>query len=107
MNVLPSPVTSIRDTLNSARCIRCRALFGATASVAMSDLLHGSSLDCHPSELTGRSILLATRDQLAAALAVIQLDGVVDRIIICPPETTLEEFPFLIEKGHVDTIVSD
>ena len=73
----------------------------------MADLLHGSSLACHPSELAGRSILLATRDQLSAALSLIELDGLADRIVICPPETTLEEFPFLIEKAHVDTIVSD
>jgi acyl-coenzyme A synthetase/AMP-(fatty) acid ligase len=73
----------------------------------MHDVLDGSSLTCHPSELAGRSILLATRDQLGAALALIELDGVADRIVICPPETTLEEFPFLIEKGRVDTIVSD
>jgi acyl-coenzyme A synthetase/AMP-(fatty) acid ligase len=70
-------------------------------------LLRGSSLGCHPSELAGRSVLLATRDQLAAALALIELDGVVERMIVCPPETALDHFPLLIQKGRIDTIVSD
>jgi acyl-coenzyme A synthetase/AMP-(fatty) acid ligase len=51
--------------------------------------------------------LLTTTDQLAAALAFIQLDGVAARLVICPPEIALEQFPSLILKGEVDTIVSD
>jgi acyl-CoA synthetase (AMP-forming)/AMP-acid ligase II len=70
-------------------------------------LLRGSSLSWHRNELSGRSILLATRDQLAAALALIELDGVADRIVICPPETSSEQFPSLVQKGGIDTIASD
>src|SRR3954463_10064129 len=102
MSMLPNPVTSIRAKLSSADYLCCRFLWGATATVAMGDLLRGSSLGCHPNELSGRSILLATRDQLAAALALIELDGIADRIVICPPETSSEQFPLLIEKGAVD-----
>jgi acyl-coenzyme A synthetase/AMP-(fatty) acid ligase len=107
MNSLESPVTSIREGLSSTGCLHCRVLCGAKAKVAIGDLLCGSSLGCHPSELLGRSILLATSDQLAAALALIQLDGVVERIVICPPETPTKQFPLLAQKGRVDTIVSD
>jgi AMP-binding enzyme/AMP-binding enzyme C-terminal domain len=107
-NALANPVASIRDALNSAGCLRCRVLCGATSSVAIEGLRHGSSLSCHhPSELSGRSILLTTNDQLTAALALIELDGFASRIVICPPETTLEQFPSLIHKGSIDTIVSD
>lgn len=100
-------MTSIRDRLSSSNCLRCRVLWGTQGSVAISDLLGSSSLDCHPSELLGRSILLATTDQLAAALALIQLDGIADRIVICPPETLPKQFRLLVQKGRVDTVVSD
>ncbi|MBV9226837.1 MAG: long-chain fatty acid--CoA ligase [Acidobacteriaceae bacterium] len=108
MNALASPIASIRDALISAGCLRCRVLCGATSSVAIKTLLHGSSLGCnHAGELSGRSILLTTNDQLAAALALIELDGIASRIVICPPETTPEHFPSLIGKGSIDTVVSD
>jgi acyl-CoA synthetase (AMP-forming)/AMP-acid ligase II len=107
MSTLPTPVTSIRNKLCDADLSRCPFLWGATAGVAIGDLLHGSSLGCPRNELSGRSILLATRDQLASALALIELDGIADRIVICPPETPPEQLSSLVKKGGVDTIVSD
>ncbi len=100
-------VTSIRNKLSSAESAGCGFLWGATAGIAISDLLRGSSLNGHSHELSGRSILLVTRGQFAAASALIELDGIAGRIIICPPETPSEHIPSLIQKGGVDTIVSD
>jgi acyl-coenzyme A synthetase/AMP-(fatty) acid ligase len=107
MSTLTNHVTCIRDKLSSADCSGRRFLWGATACVSIGDLRHGLSLGGRPHELSGRSILLATRNQLAAALALIELDGIADRIVICPPEISLDQFPSLIQKGGVDTIVSD
>ncbi|MGI8959248.1 MAG: ANL family adenylate-forming protein [Bryobacteraceae bacterium] len=107
MSTLTNHVTCIRDELSSADCSSRRFLWGATAGVAIGDLLHGSSFDRPPHELSGRSILLVTHGQFTAALALLQLDGIADRIVICPPETTSEQFPSLIRNGGVDTIVSD
>jgi acyl-CoA synthetase (AMP-forming)/AMP-acid ligase II len=75
--------------------------------VAIADALSGSNLACHPAELRGRSILLTTTEQLAAALALIKLDGIADRIVICPPDTVPEYFPSLMRSARVDTILSD
>ena len=107
MKALVNPVTSIRDRLSSSGCLRCRVLSGVTAKVVIADLLHGSSLDCHPTELAGRSVLLVTSDQLVAASVLIELDGIADRIIICPPEIGPEQYPSLVQKGAIDTIVSE
>jgi len=57
--------------------------------------------------LFGRSILLTTSEQLAAVLALIELDGIARRLVICPPETALDQFPALIHQCAIDTIVSD
>ena len=104
---LEHPVTSIRDRLSSSECLPGGVLWGAKASVAVSNLPASSSLECHPSDLLGRSVLLATTDQLATALVLIQADGIADRIVICPPETPPKQFRLLAQKGGVDTVISD
>ena len=107
MSTLPRPVTSIRRRLSSSDRSRRRFLWGRSASVAMDDLVDASGPAARAGELTDRSILLLTRDQLAAALALVELDGLAKRIVICPPEISPEQFPALIEKAGVDTVVSD
>jgi acyl-CoA synthetase (AMP-forming)/AMP-acid ligase II len=102
---------SIREQLrgadSSSGCLSKRFLSSATESVVLAELLGGSTLGGRRDELTGRSILLATREQFAAATALIEMDGLAARIIICPPDITPEQFPSLIERGGVDVIVSD
>jgi acyl-coenzyme A synthetase/AMP-(fatty) acid ligase len=98
---------SIREQLiNNADCSR-RFLWGASSHVSIGDLLRGTSLGGRLLELSGRSVLLVTHDQLAAAAALIELDGVASRIVICPSDITQEQFPSLIATGGVDAIVSD
>jgi acyl-coenzyme A synthetase/AMP-(fatty) acid ligase len=100
-------VKSIRETLdNASRCLG-RFLWGAKTSVALSDLPHRTSLGGRLLELSGRSVLVATQDQLAAALALIELDGVARRLVICPPDLPPEHLPSVISKADVDAIVSD
>src|SRR4051812_46224076 len=107
MRTLLNPVTTIRDALTSAGCLSSRAIRSSTGTVSLADLLTGSNLDCHPAELAGRSILLVTRDQLAAALALAAVDGIAERVILCPPDTAPEHVPALIRNGRVDAILSD
>lgn len=106
MSMPSNPARSLRDHLSRADCTR-RFLWSADAAVCLGDLSSGSSLRGRSRELHGKSILLATRDQLAAALALIELDGIAARIVICPPGIAVNEFPALIEKAGVDAIVSD
>ena len=105
--MLPNHVKAIRDTLGSASEPSDRFLWGANTSVVLSDLRRGSSLGGRMRELVGRSVLVATRDQLAAALALIELDGVAHRLIICPPDLASDHLPAVIEKAGVNAIVSD
>ena len=63
-----------------------RYLWGADASVCLNELVGGSSLNGRLEELRGRSVFLATKDQLTAALALIELDGIARRLVLCPPD---------------------
>src|SRR5437899_99319 len=100
-------MTSIRHRLGNPSDCAGRFLWGATAGISLSDLLCGTALGGGLAELTGRSVLVATRDQLAAALALIELDGVARRLIVCPPDLSSEHLPAIIAKASVDAIVSD
>jgi len=105
--MLPTHVKSLRDALGNTLNGRSRFLWGARASVSLDDLLHGTSLGGRLAELSGRSVLVATRDQLSAALAMIELDGVARRLIICPSDLAASHLPSVIARGEVDAIVFD
>lgn len=71
------------------------------------DLLAGSVLYDRGREFQGKSVLLATKDQLTTVAALIELDGCARRVVLCPSELPLEHFPYVIEAAEVDGIVSD
>jgi acyl-coenzyme A synthetase/AMP-(fatty) acid ligase len=82
-------------------------LSGRDASVVLGDLVLGSALSGRFEELRGRSVLIATKDQLTAALALIELDGVARRLVLCPSDVPLGHLPIVIDAAAVDAIVSD
>src|SRR5580658_677250 len=82
-------------------------LGGAQGSVSLSDALIGTSLGGRRSELWRRSVLLRTHDPLAAALAMLELDGIARRLVICPTDVPSQHLPSIIATAGVDAIVSD
>jgi len=100
-------MTSIRDSLARASGCSGRSLWGAAGGISLDDLLCGTALGGGAAQLTGRSVLVATRDQLTAALALIELDGSARRLIVCPPDISPEHLPAIIATAGVDAIVSD
>src|SRR5882762_7086252 len=107
MKMPPNCLGSLREKLDNASDCSGRFLWGATTSVSLANLLSGTSLGGRLLELWGRSVLVATRDQLAAALALIELDGVASRLVICPPDIPAKHLPSVIAKSGVHAIVSD
>jgi acyl-coenzyme A synthetase/AMP-(fatty) acid ligase len=84
-----------------------RFVHGARDGVDLSDLRRGTSLGGRVSELSGRSVLLAVRDQLPAALALIELDGVARRVVLCPPDLAPTHLAEIAANAEADAIVSD
>jgi len=93
--------------LSAEKYISGCTLIGPDASVRLSDLGWGSSLDGRLGQLRGRSVLIATRHQLTAALALIELDGIARRIVFCPDDLPREHLPLVAATADVDAIVSD
>jgi acyl-coenzyme A synthetase/AMP-(fatty) acid ligase len=87
--------------------LSARFLCGAGATVALGDLEHGSSLRGRAEELRGRSVLIATADQITAGLALIELDGIARRLVLYPADLPLEHIPFIIGSVPIDAMVTD
>jgi acyl-coenzyme A synthetase/AMP-(fatty) acid ligase len=97
---------SLRDELDPVNDSN-RFLFGANGRVALGDLARGSSLGGRPAQLAGRSVLVATSEQLTTALALIELDGIARRITLCPGDLKSEHLASVVADAGVDAIVSD
>jgi len=89
-------------TLRAALAGSGATLLGRHATVPLSDMGRVIADD-----LTGAHVLLRTRDQLHAALALIELDGVAARIVIAPPDVKPEHLPAVIERASIDVVVGD
>src|ERR1700733_8554172 len=102
-----SSPSSLWEALSAAGESSDRFVVDAQARIRLSDLVTGSALYGRGNELCGRSVLVATTSQLTTASALIELDGVARRIVICPPDLPLEHLPSVIDTAAVDGIVSD
>ncbi len=95
------------NSLDTAESLAGRFLAGAGATVCLSDVVRASCLNGRARELRGRSVLVSTTDQLTAALALIELDGIARRLVLCPSDFPPEHLPFVVDSASVDAIVSD
>ena len=77
------------------------------ASIALRDLAGGSLFGTALDSLRGRSVLIATRGQLATALALIELDGVARRMVLCTPDLSAEQLAGVAATAEADAIVLD
>jgi acyl-CoA synthetase (AMP-forming)/AMP-acid ligase II len=82
-------------------------LWAAGASVPFAALARGTSLRGALPALHGRSVLVAMEHQLATALALIELDGVVRRLVLCPPGLSAAHRCGLAAGAGIDAVVSD
>ncbi len=82
-------------------------LYGAGARIELATLAGASSLGARLEALRGRTVLVAARDQLSAALALIELDGVVRRMVLCPPDLSAEHAPAVMRDSGADAYLTD
>jgi acyl-coenzyme A synthetase/AMP-(fatty) acid ligase len=94
------------DTL-TARDRTSAWLHGPGTSVNLADLAHASCLRGSLEALRGCSVVIAAADQLAAALAIVELDGVARRIVLCPPDSAAEHLPHVVRISEADACVID
>jgi acyl-coenzyme A synthetase/AMP-(fatty) acid ligase len=84
-----------------------RRLYGVRSVVGLADLAQGSSLAGRLAQLRHRTVLLAIKDQLAAALAMIELDGLARRMILCPPDLAAQHLRAVIDVAGAEVCLRD
>ncbi len=89
------------ETLRRAIENSSAVLYGRDMQVRVSDC--GASLPA----LAGAGVLLRTRNQLAAALGLIALDGQARRIVIAPPDVKAGHLPSVIARAQIDAVVGE
>lgn len=100
-------IGSLREFLRDGSELSASFFWGRDVSVCFHDVSHVSCLGSPVSELWGRSVILLARDQYVTALALIELDGVARRLILCPPDLSQEQLSSVIVSGAAEAIVSD
>jgi acyl-coenzyme A synthetase/AMP-(fatty) acid ligase len=96
---------SLRDSIETVAAERF--FWDRTGTVCVNRLARGTALGGRIDDLAGRSVLLATANQLTTALALIELDGVARRLTILPPDVAAEHVGALAEGAEVDAVVTD
>ena len=107
MNMLRNSRASLKDGLSAVADLTARSVFAAEATLTWSDLSAGTVLAGRANELCGRSVVVATTHQLTAIAALVELDGAARRIVLYPPDLSLEHLPYVVESAAVDAIISD
>jgi acyl-coenzyme A synthetase/AMP-(fatty) acid ligase len=98
---------SLWSVLRGSTKLQDRFFGDAGGRVSLGELARGSCLGCGSGELFGRSFLIATGDQLTAGLALIELDGIARRLVLCPAGLSPAHILFIVKSASVDAIVSD
>src|SRR5215831_1038891 len=102
MKMPESDLTSLHDALAHATDLGNRHFWGANDSAVLKNLKVGTAMGGRLAELSGRSVLIRTKNQFAAALALIELDGVARRLLLCPPDVKPDHLPTLVANAEID-----
>src|SRR3984957_18936772 len=100
-------VSCLWDSIAPSGAAISAEFHGRGASVALAELAAGSTFGTALEALRGRSVLIAVREQLAAALALIELDGLARRMVLCTPDLTPEQLAGVAATAEADAIVLD
>jgi acyl-coenzyme A synthetase/AMP-(fatty) acid ligase len=84
-----------------------RSISDECHAFCVGELTQKSAFGRHLTDFAHASVLIACRRQLNAVITLIELDGLAQRLVICPPDLARENFPFIIDRANVTHIVHD
>jgi acyl-coenzyme A synthetase/AMP-(fatty) acid ligase len=98
---------SLWSSIIAAGNLSNRVLVGLDSKAKWEDLVYGSVLEGVPTDLRGKSVLLATTDQFRAAAALIELDGIARRVVLYPPDQSREHLSYVAKIAEADILITD
>ncbi len=84
-----------------------RFLLDEHARVGLDSLAGASSFGAQRERMRGESVVLATGTQLATTLALLELDGLARRIVLCPPDLGPQHLPGVMATAGAHIVISD
>ena len=101
----PREIFALRDHLGAE--LTGRTLSDAHDVVSLTDILSQTVLGGRLRELSGRAVLLKLSDQLRSGVAMIELDGIARRMLLCPPDLNPAHLDVLIADAGIDAVITD
>jgi acyl-coenzyme A synthetase/AMP-(fatty) acid ligase len=105
MKMSPRERFALHDYLDPK--LKGRTISDARQVVSMTSIAAETCLGGRLGELSGRSVLLAVADQLISGLAMIEMDGVARRMLLCPPDLNADHIQALMADAAIDAVVTD
>jgi acyl-coenzyme A synthetase/AMP-(fatty) acid ligase len=105
MKMSPREIFALRDYLDPD--LKGRTISDARQVVSLTSIAGETCLGGRLGELSGRSVLLAVSDQLIAGLAMLEIDGVARRMLLCPPDLDADHTQSLMTDAGIDAVVTD
>lgn len=98
---------NLRARLGRAGGLAGLNLADRAESRPLSELVERPADAAMAERLAGRSVLIATHGQMAAARAMLVLDGLVSRMVLLPPGIAEEQLPAVMRDAAIDLVVTD
>src|SRR5512146_314836 len=95
------------DSVAETAAARGGALIGPSRALPLASLARASCLAGRLDALRGRSVIVAIRDQMTAAIALLELDGIVKRMVLCTPDLAAEHLPHVARSAEADAWLGD
>jgi acyl-coenzyme A synthetase/AMP-(fatty) acid ligase len=105
MKMSPRELVALRDYLGPD--LKGRTISDVRQVVSLTDILEQTALGGRLGELSAKSVLLAVSDQLTAAIAMIEMDGIARRMLLCPPDLNAGHIQTLMDDAEIDAVVTD
>ncbi len=84
-----------------------RFIADATLHLPLASFAENASGIGLSAELRNQSVLVSSHEQMTASLALLALDGVARRIVLCPPDLKPEHLSYVLATAEIDAIISD
>ena len=101
----PPKVLALRGYLDPD--LKSRNLSDPRRTISLTDVASATCLKGRLGELSGRSVLLAVARQFLCALAMLEIDGVARRMLLCPPDLNPDHIQSFVEDAEIDAVVTD
>jgi acyl-CoA synthetase (AMP-forming)/AMP-acid ligase II len=105
--MLRSSTSSLWARITAAGLSPHRFFSDADGRVKLCDLHRGTTLDHDLEEFRDRSVLILAERQRSTVFAVMELDGIARRIVLCPSDLALSHLHTVLAEAEIDIIVSD